>query len=104
MAETSHTSSRFPTGTVTFLFTDIEGSTTLWEQDPVTMQAALTRDDHTVASGDRVTRWCIAKTTGDGVVAVFGAADALAAGLATLRSLQAPEAGVALDTRSHMPR
>ena len=30
-----------PSGTVTFLFTDIEGSTTLWEQHPEAMRAAL---------------------------------------------------------------
>ena len=34
-----------PTGTVTFLFTDIEGSTKLWEKSPRGMQAALTRHD-----------------------------------------------------------
>ena len=32
-----------PTGTVTFLFTDIEGSTKLWEQHPEAMQEALAR-------------------------------------------------------------
>jgi class 3 adenylate cyclase len=34
-----------PTGTVTFLFTDIEGSTRLWESQPAAMQAALARHD-----------------------------------------------------------
>jgi hypothetical protein len=34
-----------PTGTVTFLFTDIEGSTKLWEKNPEAMQAALARHD-----------------------------------------------------------
>ena len=34
-----------PTGTVTFLFTDIEGSTRLWEQHPEAMQHALARHD-----------------------------------------------------------
>ena len=33
-----------PTGTITF-FTDIEGSTRLWEQHPEVMEAALTRQD-----------------------------------------------------------
>ena len=34
-----------PTGTVTFLFTDIEGSTRLWERDASAMQTALARHD-----------------------------------------------------------
>jgi predicted ATPase/class 3 adenylate cyclase/Tfp pilus assembly protein PilF len=34
-----------PTGTLTFLFTDIEGSTALWDCHPVAMQAALARHD-----------------------------------------------------------
>ncbi len=34
-----------PTGTVTFLFTDIEGSTRLWEETPAAMGAALARHD-----------------------------------------------------------
>src|SRR4030065_2948499 len=33
----------YPTGMVTFLFTDIEGSTPLWERDPQDMQAAVDR-------------------------------------------------------------
>jgi class 3 adenylate cyclase len=33
--------SRLPEGTVTFLFTDIEGSTRLWEKYPAEMQAAI---------------------------------------------------------------
>ena len=34
-----------PTGTVTFLFTDIEGSTQLWERHPEEMRVALARHD-----------------------------------------------------------
>jgi class 3 adenylate cyclase len=34
-----------PTGTVTFLFTDIEGSTQRWERDVDAMSAALARHD-----------------------------------------------------------
>jgi len=35
-----------PTGTITFLFTDIEGSTPLWECDPAAMQKAVSRHRH----------------------------------------------------------
>jgi predicted ATPase/class 3 adenylate cyclase/Flp pilus assembly protein TadD len=84
-----------PTGTVTFLFTDIEGSTTLWEQYPVAMQVALARHDvllrHAIESSDG----SIIKTTGDGLYAVFGdATNAISACLAAQRALQAPGAGV----------
>ena len=34
-----------PTGTVTFLFTDLEGSTRLWEEQPEAMRAALARHE-----------------------------------------------------------
>jgi Adenylate and Guanylate cyclase catalytic domain len=34
-----------PTGTVTFLFTDIGGSTKLWEQHPEAMKVAVARHD-----------------------------------------------------------
>ena len=34
-----------PTGTVTFLFTDIEGSTARWEHQPEAMRVALARHD-----------------------------------------------------------
>ena len=32
-----------PSGTITFLFTDIEGSTALWERDRTAMVAAVER-------------------------------------------------------------
>jgi hypothetical protein len=40
-----------PTGTVTFLFTDIEGSTRLWEQHPDAMRLALARHDDLLLMG-----------------------------------------------------
>jgi len=36
---------QLPTGTVTFLFTDLEGSTRLWEDHPEAMKPALARHD-----------------------------------------------------------
>jgi predicted ATPase/class 3 adenylate cyclase/tetratricopeptide (TPR) repeat protein len=83
-----------PTGTVTFLFTDIEGSTQLWEEHPLAMQATLARHDAELRRAIESHGGCIVKTTGDGVVAVFGAAaDALTACVAAQRGLQAPGAG-----------
>ena len=87
--------SALPTGTVTFLFTDIEGSTTLWEQYPDAMRAAVERHDNLLRHAIELSAGCIFKTTGDGVCAVFDTAkDALAACLAAQRALDAPEACV----------
>jgi class 3 adenylate cyclase/predicted ATPase/Tfp pilus assembly protein PilF len=92
MHPTDPTDSRLPTGSVTFLFTDIEGSTTLWEQRPDAMRVALARHDALLRQAIASSCGWIVKTTGDGVVAVFAtAADALAACLAVQRALQAPQ-------------
>jgi class 3 adenylate cyclase len=78
---------------VTFLFTDIEGSTTLWDRYPAAMQAALARHDSTLRHSIESCNGHVVKTTGDGVFAVFGApADALAASIAAQRALNAPGA------------
>jgi predicted ATPase/class 3 adenylate cyclase len=77
-----------PTGTVTFLFTDIEGSTKLWENNATAMQAAL-------AHHDELLRWAIEerggyifKTVGDAFCCAFPTApDALEAALEAQRSL-----------------
>jgi predicted ATPase/class 3 adenylate cyclase len=60
-----------PTGTVTFLFTDIEGSTQLWEKYPEAMQAALAKHDAILKEAIDSNHGQIIKTTGDGVHAVF---------------------------------
>jgi class 3 adenylate cyclase len=39
----------FPTGTVTFLFTDLVSSSRLWEEQPAAMRAALARHDAILA-------------------------------------------------------
>ena len=74
MSQTIFPETRFPTGTVTFLFTDIEGSTTLWEQQPDAMKAALARHDKLLRHAIEASDGCIVKNTGDGVYAVFSAA------------------------------
>src|SRR5512137_2852456 len=73
-----------PSGTVTFLFTDIEGSTRLWEEHPTAMKAALAHHDEIVRQAIEKHGGTIIKTTGDGFHAAFetglnGVAAALAA-------------------------
>src|SRR5438552_241017 len=71
-----------PAGTVTFLFTDMEGSTRAWEARPAQMQAALKRHDQIVAKSVEVHNGAIIveRGEGDSVFAVFArASDAVAA-------------------------
>jgi predicted ATPase/class 3 adenylate cyclase len=65
-----------PTGTVTFLFTDLEGSTRLWEEDRAAMNAALARHDELLTHAVQARGGHVIKGTGDGVHAVFATADA----------------------------
>ncbi len=81
-----------PTGTVTFLYTDIEGSTRLWEQQPQAMKAAVARHDALLTAliegrGGHVIR---TKGEGDSAFGVFArASDALAAACEVQRALVA---------------
>jgi predicted ATPase/class 3 adenylate cyclase len=73
-----------PTGKVTFLFTDIEGSTRLWEQQPDQMHGALARHDHLAAEIIGKHDGFVVKHRGEGdsVFAVFSdPIDAVAAAL-----------------------
>ena len=80
----------YPTGTVTFLFTDLEDSSRLWEHHPEAMQTAMARHDAILRNGVEANRGVIVKGTGDGLHAVFALpGDALHAALDSLRSLQA---------------
>jgi class 3 adenylate cyclase len=54
-----------PTGTVTFLFTDIEGSTKMWERNPSVMQKALSRHDEILSSAIEANGGYVFKTVGD---------------------------------------
>jgi predicted ATPase len=60
-----------PSGTVTFLFTDLAGSTRLWEQHPGAMKAALARHDVLLREAIEGRGGHIVKTTGDGFLGVF---------------------------------
>jgi class 3 adenylate cyclase len=54
-------------GVVTFLFTDIEGSTRLWEQEPERMRPALARHDAIAKAAVERHHGAIVKMAGDGV-------------------------------------
>jgi predicted ATPase/class 3 adenylate cyclase len=60
-----------PSGTVTFLFSDIESSTRLWEQYPDAMRSAVERHDLYLNDAIHSCNGKIVKTTGDGFHAVF---------------------------------
>src|SRR5688572_20677017 len=65
---------------LTFLFTDIEGSTRLWEQHSQAMSTALAYHDSIMTQAIQKHHGKIFKTVGDGVCAVFDSApDALQA-------------------------
>jgi class 3 adenylate cyclase len=66
-------------GTVTLLFTDIEGSTRLWEQHPQAMSEALARHDAILIDAVKSSGGYVVKTTGDGLFAVFARAEAAVA-------------------------
>src|SRR6478735_7166954 len=77
-----------PSGTVTFLFTDLEGSTRLWEQHPDAMRSALARHDAVVRDAIERHDGFVVKTTGDGFHAAFDTAhDAVAAAVAAQLAL-----------------
>src|SRR5579862_6075312 len=72
-------------GTVTFLLTDIEGSTRLWEQHPEAMRQTLARHDHLAAALIAHHKGTLLKSRGEGdsLFAVFArASQALAAACA----------------------
>ena len=89
------------TDTVTLLFTDIEDSTRLWEQRADEMRPALELHDRIVREAIESSGGRVVKTTGDGMLAVFGnATDALSASLVAQRALQAIVPGAPDDRAS----
>jgi TolB-like protein/Flp pilus assembly protein TadD len=79
-----------PTGTVTFLFTDVEGSTRLWEESPDSMQGSLARHDSIVRRTIEALDGYIFATGGDSFSAAFQSmSDALDAALSAQRLLVA---------------
>jgi predicted ATPase/class 3 adenylate cyclase len=92
-----------PSGVVTFLFTDIEGSTRLWERYPEAMEAASSRHDDLMREIIEQNGGQVVKSTGDGFHAVFSSAsDAVRAALAGQSSIQNEEWGLPEPVRVRM--
>lgn len=80
--------------TLAFLFTDVEGSTRLWEQHGDAMRGALAQHDVLLRHGVESHGGAVVKTTGDGLLAVFDEpAAAIAAAVETQRELGAASWG-----------
>ncbi len=89
--------------TPTFLFTDIEGSTRLWESAPAAMSRALQRHDDLVRAAISQHGGRVFKTAGDAFCAVFPtAAGALAAAIAAQGALQSERWDPSLVIRVRM--
>lgn len=84
--------SQLPGGTVTLMFTDIEGSTRLWDAFPDEMRQALSLHDQMVEEAVLTNAGHLVKNTGDGMFAVFSSApSAVAAAVAAQRALASSE-------------
>ncbi len=89
MRATPRTDRLLPTGTVTFLLTDIEDSTRLWDTQHAAMQRALAYHDAIMREAIEANDGFLVKTTGDGAHAAFAtAANAITACLAAQRALK----------------
>ena len=82
--------SGMPSGTVTLLFTDVEGSTRLWDTERDAMAVALRRHDEILRDAIEQAGGYVFKTVGDSFCAAFPAARAgLDAALAAQQDLAA---------------
>src|SRR5246500_2643635 len=80
-----------PSGVVTFLFTDVEGSTRRWEADAQAMRAALAAHDKVLRAAIEASGGWLFKHTGDGVCAAFASPKAaVEAAVAAQRELELP--------------
>jgi len=95
--------SLLPTGTVTFLFTDLEGSTKLWQQAPDSMETALQRHDEIIRSCVAARGGYIFATGGDGFSVAFASAgDAMAVAVESQRALVAEAWPAGMELRVRM--
>lgn len=91
-----------PQGTATFLYTDIEGSTRLWQEHPAAMPRVVPQHDALLRAAIEAHGGIVFRNVGDGACAAFvQAPDALRAAIDAQRALQAEpwEEGIALRVR-----
>ncbi|MGD2049174.1 MAG: adenylate/guanylate cyclase domain-containing protein [Chloroflexota bacterium] len=82
----------YPQGQVTFLFTDLVGSTQLWEVYPEAMHEAMARHDGLLKEAITANQGRIVKTTGDGIHAAFASpVDAVSAAIEGQQQMEAEE-------------
>ena len=74
-----------PTGVISFLFTDVEGSTRLWESDPDGMAASLAKHDQIMRSVIDANRGHVFSTGGDAFAVAFGSVGAAIAAATTIQ-------------------
>ena len=92
-----------PTGTITFFFTDLEGSTRQWEEQPDAMRSALARHDQLLRQAIASHGGSVFKTSGDAFSVAFQRApEALAAALEAQLALAAEEWGEPGPLRARM--
>jgi predicted ATPase/class 3 adenylate cyclase len=90
----------YPTGTVTLLFTDIEGSTQHWEERRATMPDVLRRHDDAIRAAIEGHDGYVFKTGGDSFCAAFWrASDGVAAAIDAQRALATDDAVGVLRVR-----
>src|SRR5215216_3037239 len=91
-----------PTGTVTFLFSDIEGSTRRWDEQPEAMKGALARHDALLRGAIERHGGHVFKTVGDAFCAAFSTpADAVRAAASGQRALAADGWGATVRMALH---
>ena len=94
---------KLPSGTVTFLFTDIEDSTRLWQEQPEAMSHAHALHDKILQEAMEANHGYVFRTVGDSFsVAFHNAQDALMATLTAQRELQTEQKDSALKVKARM--
>jgi len=92
-----------PSGTVTFLFTDVEGSTRLLERQPDAYRTAITRHHTMLSEAVTHNHGAVFETVGDAVYAAFASPrDAVAAALRAQRDLDDASRGDVVTLKVRM--